>query len=216
MCKNRLFWALLLLSFQGHAPVNPWHRYGIKTSIGLQNEPVHLCILQLDRSTTDQSLETLFAHFLENPLEIPCIPSLPPLGLENLGSVSSGYGMRYHPLGFHPKRHQGIDFAVPKGTPVLATAKGLVLERAHSAALGNHIRLQHPHGFESRYAHLEVSLVQVGDTIKAGEVIGFSGDSGRVTGPHLHYEVRQHGKSLNPARFCNLRLELKQLWNQSL
>lgn len=120
-----------------------------------------------------------------------------------LARVSSFYGARSKPLPSANAFHHGIDFAAKRGTPVLASAAGKVVE---SSALhdgqtkyGQVIVIDHGDGLRSMYAHLDRRSVRVGDTVAAGEAIGLSGATGRVTGPHLHLEVQRHGEHVDPA-----------------
>jgi murein DD-endopeptidase MepM/ murein hydrolase activator NlpD len=113
--------------------------------------------------------------------------------------VSSFFGV-VSPL--RPQGHHGIDFAARTGTPVLASADGKVVGSADidpdGAKYGKTIRVVHANGLESVYAHLDRRVVAAGDTVRAGQVIGLSGATGKVTGPHLHFEVRQAGQAVNP------------------
>jgi murein DD-endopeptidase MepM/ murein hydrolase activator NlpD len=113
--------------------------------------------------------------------------------------ISSFFGV-VSPL--RPQGHQGIDFAARTGTPVLASADGRVVSSTDldpgGAKYGKTILVAHANGLETLYAHLDRRLVAAGDIVSAGQVIGMSGATGKVTGPHLHFEVRQGGQALNP------------------
>ncbi len=123
------------------------------------------------------------------------VPSRNPL---NTGRVSSGYGMRVHPILRRRKRHSGVDLAAPTGTPVYATAAGEVSRADRSRTYGLVIYLEHGADLQTRYAHLSKLLVADGQTVQKGDVIGYVGSTGRSTGPHLHYEVRVDGVAVNP------------------
>lgn len=105
---------------------------------------------------------------------------------------TSGFGMRWGRL------HAGTDFAAPVGTPIYATADGVVTEAGWSSGYGRLIKIQHEFGIETRYAHLNAIRVEVGQRVSRGQRIGDMGNSGRSTGPHLHYEVRVGGEPVNP------------------
>jgi murein DD-endopeptidase MepM/ murein hydrolase activator NlpD len=106
--------------------------------------------------------------------------------------MTSGFGTRWGRL------HAGTDFAAPIGTPVYSTADGVVIEAGWRSGYGRLIRIQHEFGIETRYAHLNVIRVNVGQRVSRGERIGDIGNSGRSTGPHLHYEVRVGGQPVDP------------------
>ena len=123
------------------------------------------------------------------------VPSRMPLEGSQL---TSGYGMRTHPVLGSRRQHQGIDLAAPTGTPVYATADGLVGRADWYSSYGLYISVNHGAAMETRYAHLSRLAVTAGDFVKKGDVIGYVGSTGRSTGPHLHYEVRVEGVAVNP------------------
>jgi murein DD-endopeptidase MepM/ murein hydrolase activator NlpD len=94
--------------------------------------------------------------------------------------------------------HQGVDFAASVGTPLYATADGVVIHAGWGAGYGRLVKIQHEFGIETRYAHMSKMRVKVGQRVSRGDRIGDMGASGRVTGVHLHYEVRVGGKAVNP------------------
>ncbi|WP_448583040.1 M23 family metallopeptidase [Thermaurantiacus sp.] len=114
--------------------------------------------------------------------------------------LSSNFGMRFHPILGYSRMHQGIDFAAPTGTPVLASAGGRVIAAGWSGGYGNLIAVQHGRNMVTRYAHLSRIHVRVGDTVSQGQRIGAVGSTGLSTGPHLHYEVWVNGRPVNPAQ----------------
>lgn len=117
------------------------------------------------------------------------------------GRISSGFGMREHPL-FHVKKlHTGVDISLSLGTPLHATADGVISFAGRSAGNGNIVVIEHGHGYSTVYAHNTENLVRSGQTVKRGEVVAYSGSTGFSTGPHVHYEVWVDGKSVNPAPF---------------
>lgn len=121
--------------------------------------------------------------------------------LEHYTRISSPYGIRLHPVLRTVKMHTGIDYAAPTGTKILAPSDGVVTFRGWKGGYGNTVMLTHANGTETLYAHMSayVSGVDVGARVRAGEVIGLVGSTGRSTGPHLHYEVRIGGQHVNPA-----------------
>ena len=114
----------------------------------------------------------------------------------------SAYGNRRDPFVGHTRMHQGIDLAAPSGTPIYATADGVISEAGwNSGGYGNLIKVDHGKGVETRYAHLSSIAVRPGQRIRRGDVIGRMGSTGRSTGSHLHYEVRIDGRAVNPIPF---------------
>ncbi|WP_395001845.1 M23 family metallopeptidase [uncultured Helicobacter sp.] len=117
--------------------------------------------------------------------------------------VSADFGYRIHPLYFTKHLHTGIDFATDIGTPVYATADGVVefAQMGYNGGFGNLVKLDHSFGFRTYYAHLNKIVVAHGSFVKKGQLIAYSGNSGASTGPHLHYEVRFLGNVLDPKNF---------------
>jgi len=115
--------------------------------------------------------------------------------------VSSRMGMRMNPVVGRVMFHAGADLAAPQGSPVRATATGVVERAGWSGGYGLLVALHHQDGYETRYAHLSQVSVETGQVIEKGQVIGFVGSTGRSTGPHLHYEVRRNGQVLDPLLF---------------
>lgn len=114
------------------------------------------------------------------------------------GWLSSTIGRRTDPFTGGADYHTGLDISAPAGSPVYATADGVVTKARREGAYGNLITIDHGFGLETRYGHLSRFEVKVGDTVKRGDVIGKVGSTGRATAPHLHYEVRVNGRLLNP------------------
>lgn len=117
------------------------------------------------------------------------------------GRYTSGFGTRYDPFSGRLARHMGIDFSGPASAPVYATQNGVVKSSGWHGSYGNAIDIQHALGMSTRYGHLSRIMVNKGDKIKKGQLIGLQGSTGRSTGPHLHYEVHYYDKPLNPANF---------------
>ncbi|MGH6787083.1 MAG: M23 family metallopeptidase [Novosphingobium sp.] len=123
------------------------------------------------------------------------IPSLMPV---DSPAMTSGYGMRTHPVLGGRRGHKGIDLASPTGTPIRATADGTVSRADWYSSYGLYVSLEHGGDIETRYGHMSRLNVAAGQTVKKGEIIGYVGSTGRSTGPHLHYEVRIAGTAVNP------------------
>lgn len=116
--------------------------------------------------------------------------------------VTSGFGMRMHPVLGFSKLHKGIDFGAPTGTPIYAAGSGTVVEIGKKGSYGNYIRLRHNGEYQTAYAHMSkfAKGLRKGDKVKQGEVIGYVGATGRVTGAHLHYEIMVNGAQVNPGK----------------
>ena len=116
--------------------------------------------------------------------------------------MASGFGMRTDPFTKARKKHWGMDFTAPRGTPVYASGDGVV-ERAdsNSSGYGKHIRINHGYGYLSLYAHLYKYNVKKNQKVKRGDLIGFVGSTGRSEAPHLHYEIFKDGTRINPINF---------------
>jgi len=125
-----------------------------------------------------------------------------PTGLPVNGYISDGFGMRRNPFsGEGRETHQGLDIAVDFGTPVASTADGLVIHAGPYSGYGNLVILYHSNGLTTRYGHLSRITVEAGQRIKRGDQIGHAGSTGRSTGPHVHYEVRENDQAVDPMRF---------------
>lgn len=130
-----------------------------------------------------------------SPYQMTCALTPP---LEN-GEVTSPFGWRFHPITQELDFHTGADLSCPEGTPVYAMLGGTVVVSGVDESYGNYILLDHGSGFSTLYAHCKKRKVKEGETVSAGQVIALSGQTGQVTGPHLHLEIKQNGVRLNPS-----------------
>ena len=135
-----------------------------------------------------------------------CIPAIPPVVPDRkIYHISSRFGYRSDPFTGKSRRHNGIDFALMPGNPVYSTGDGVVESVRHDFyGYGNQVVIDHGFGYKTRYAHLKKVDVVEGMTLKRGEMIGTSGNSGRSSGPHLHYEVIYRDQHMNPANYFDL------------
>lgn len=145
------------------------------------------------------SKETLKLDSVLNPhlLSLSRKPSIWPVK----GFISSPFGGRPDPLDGSPSWHQGIDISAPYGSPVNATAEGLVVSAGWMRGLGNTVVINHGNGYTTVYGHLSKIKVKLGQKVKRWDVVGLVGSTGRSTGNHCHYEVHQNGKPVNPVKF---------------
>ena len=136
-----------------------------------------------------------------DPQPAIAIPSAQPV--EKL-DYSSNWGMRSDPFHGNARMHAGVDIRGPIGTPVYATADGYVGRAQRAGGYGNLVELDHGKGLQTRYGHLSKILVNPGDQVRRGQLIGLMGSTGRSTGSHLHYEVRMDGGAVNPLPFLTV------------
>ena len=130
----------------------------------------------------------------------------------NGARLTSGFGMRQHPILGYSKMHQGIDFGAPTGTPVFAAGDGVIEKREVFGGYGNYVRVRHSSGYATAYAHLSRfgQNIQVGKRVRQEQIIGYVGTTGRSTGPHLHYEILRDNRQVNPMKVkfpSSLKLE---------
>jgi murein DD-endopeptidase MepM/ murein hydrolase activator NlpD len=128
-----------------------------------------------------------------------------PKGFPVEGNVSSPFGNRENPFSGDRGFHSGVDISASPGTPIRATADGIVIHSGRTQYSGYLVVLEHGHGFKTIYAHNKKNMVKMGQTVKRGEVIAYVGSTGKSTGPHVHYEVWEKGKNVNPKRYLQGR-----------
>ncbi|MFN4298860.1 MAG: M23 family metallopeptidase [Thermaurantimonas sp.] len=154
------------------------------------------------------------------------IPAIQPIANKNLTAVASGFGMRIHPIYKVLKMHTGIDFTAPVGTPIYATGDGVVIQDngIGGSGYGLYVIISHGFGYHTLYAHMSKAIVKPGQKVKRGDIIGYVGNTGSSTGPHLHYEVIKNGIKVDPINYFfndltpeefDLMLRLARQENQS-
>lgn len=151
---------------------------------------------------SDESLEDLIVKVDTDLQTIRPIPLGYPLSVSK--RLSSGFGRRTDPMNGQDAFHDGLDFSGAIGTEVKATADGIVVERGHNSTYGWYIKINHGNGYETLFAHNSKIIARKGKQVKRGEVVALLGNTGRSTGPHLHYEVRYKNRPINPAKFVNI------------
>ena len=169
------------------------------TELGLQ-----AAILQLTQAVDarDESLSSLEAKILQQSVLKDMLPNSSPV---EAGYNSSSYGWRIDPFNGNKAFHEGLDFPANSGTPIHAAADGIVSVSELSHAYGNMVKIDHGAGLETRYAHASKLLVKVGERVIKGQTVALVGSTGRSTGPHLHYEIRFNGNSLDPRQYLQNR-----------
>jgi len=146
-------------------------------------------------------LGVLDSFLMDDRLARKTVPTTLPVAM---GYFSSNYGYRIDPITGRNSFHTGVDLIAPTGTPVVAAAGGVVATVGYVPEYGNIVEIDHDNGLTTRYAHLSRSQVKVGDVVMKGQSIAHVGMTGRTTGPHLHFEVREKGIPLNPNKFLSL------------
>jgi murein DD-endopeptidase MepM/ murein hydrolase activator NlpD len=161
-----------------------------------------LSILELDVERLSReinleltSYESIYEKVQEDISRISKIPSIRPV---EGGYLNSSYGYRNDPIDNIRRFHQGQDITVPTGTPIYAPADGIIKRAYYVGGFGNHIKINHGSGYSTIFAHLSKFKVKYGQKVKRGDLIGFTGNTGRSTAPHLHYEIHYYGAPQNP------------------
>ncbi len=143
---------------------------------------------------------------------LAAIPAIQPVSDKDLTRIASGFGTRIDPVYKVPKFHAGLDFAAPIGTPIYATADGVVTDAGYNAGgYGNRVIIDDGYGYETLYGHMYKIKARVGQKVKRGEVIGYVGSTGKSTGPHCHYEVHRNGTPVDPVYYFYIILCLTKV-----
>ena len=158
-------------------------------------------ILEDELYAQARSYDQLFQLTKNQEARNQCLPAIQPVLNRKLRRLASGYGVRIDPV-YHVKRfHQGIDFSAPVGTDIYATGDGKVIFVGWRQGYGNTVVLSHGFGYTTVYAHVYKSVVRTGQHVHRGDVIALVGNSGKSTGPHLHYEVRINDRPVDPRNY---------------
>ena len=157
-----------------------------------------------------KSFDEVVELFKDQDEMLQSIPAIQPVANKDLKRTASGYGTRIDPIYKTAKFHAGMDFSANTGTPVYATGNGRVKKAGWQSGYGKIIIVDHGFGYETWYAHLNKYNVRVGQKVIRGEVIGEVGNTGKSTGPHLHYEVHLKGKVMNPVNYYFMDLSAEE------
>lgn len=163
-------------------------------------QEMHEQVNHLDMVAVSQQerFEALYEHMQEQRNILACTPTIRPV---EDGYISSSFGYRTSPFTEKKEFHKGLDIATKKGTPIIATADGIVTFSKTNGSMGKTITIDHGYGIVSRYGHCEKLLKNKGDEVKRGEVIALVGNTGKSTGPHIHYEVKLNGVQVDPDKY---------------
>jgi murein DD-endopeptidase MepM/ murein hydrolase activator NlpD len=132
---------------------------------------------------------------------LAALPAIQPVDNKDLKRMASGFGYRIHPIYRVARMHTGLDFAAPIGTEIYATGDGVIKSPDGGSGYGLHIVIDHGFGYQTLYAHMSRLAVTPGTKVKRGQIIGYVGNTGVSSGPHLHYEVIKNGEKVNPAYY---------------
>ena len=186
---------------------NPW--FNLKTRYDsiplnetmklLKNIDVKTQALLIKLNNERKSLDSLMILAENKSDMLAAIPAIRPI--KNMYNVTSGFGMRIHPILKTYRKHTGVDITAPRGTPVYATADGVISKEPAASGYGTSIIINHGYSYQTLYAHLSKKAVKSGQKVKRGELIGYVGNTGQSIGPHLHYEVWKNGIPVNPVQF---------------
>jgi hypothetical protein len=159
-------------------------------------------INRLQRALVSQSksFEEVYELAKSKDTMLKCIPAIQPVSNKELKRLASGFGMRIHPIYKIAKMHTGLDFTADIGTEIYATGDGVVESiESKFSGYGQHVVINHGFGYESLYAHMSRVAVRPGQKVRRGQIIGYVGNTGTSTGPHLHYEVIKNGEKVDPS-----------------
>ena len=173
--------------------------YALNQSDALKKVQAKMNVLTLRTQTQLNSYKELWELAKEKETRRASIPAISPV---KNPTIVSGFGMRYHPVYKILRRHTGVDIIGKKGTPIYATADGVVITDPEGySGYGITVFINHGHGYQTLYAHLSKSIVKPGKKVRRGEVIGYMGSTGLSIGTHLHYEVIKNGEKVNPVHY---------------
>jgi murein DD-endopeptidase MepM/ murein hydrolase activator NlpD len=193
----------------GFGGVNRYAHYdGIGRDALLKNTAVRLDILTRKSYVQSRSFDEVAQLSKRAGDMAMCIPAIPPVNPDpRKYRLSSSFGYRSDPFSGRSARHTGVDFAMKPGNPIYATGDGVIESvKFEFFGYGNQVVIDHGFGYKTRYAHLKSVGVVEGMKVKRGECIGLSGNSGRSSGPHLHYEVMYKERHVNPANYYDLSI----------
>ena len=158
-------------------------------------------LIEKKLASQSKSFDEEFDLTKEKQKMIKSIPSIQPVSNRDLTRIASGFGLRMHPIYKIIKMHKGMDFTAPIGTEIYATGDGIVEKVGWVGGYGRTIMINHGFGYKTRYAHCSKYNCRKGQKVKRGDLIGFVGNTGQSSGPHLHYEVFKNNRQINPVNF---------------
>lgn len=187
----------------GYGGVNRYDNFnGHANSDIVINIAKKIDVLESQLYVQSKSFDDVYQMAINKKEMISCIPAIMPVKNVDIYRISSHFGYRTDPYYKVSKFHSGIDFSAPVGTPIFCPGDGkVVMVEKAKTGYGNNVIIDHGYGYKTRYAHINKSLVKVGQKVSRGEEIALVGNSGKSTAPHLHYEVLKNDKAVNPINF---------------
>jgi murein DD-endopeptidase MepM/ murein hydrolase activator NlpD len=185
------------MSKKDDAKGGPWIAPRLQTS-NSQSLAQEMKAALEDFTQAEAAVKTLAQNWASQLSWLNSLPTGIPMGKDY--RITSGFGIRNDPFTGLLAMHEGLDFVAEVGSPIVATAAGTVIRSEYDHAYGNVVEVSHIEGFTTRYGHLSKRLVQVGQKVQRNETIALLGNTGRSTGPHLHYEVMRFDRVLNPTQ----------------
>lgn len=173
--------------------------YSEPTSQILKNTAENLENLERSINIQKSSFEEIQAYYNKNQKKMVHLPAIKP----TKGGIISGFGKRFHPILKYRRQHDGLDFEANTGSKVFATGAGVVKHASRKGTFGRLLIIDHGFGYETYYAHLSsfAKDIQPGTRVERGELVGYSGNTGMSTGPHLHYEIHKNGEPVDPLNY---------------
>lgn len=191
------------VDLQPSTSLSPANRGGpLVNSHPMTELDLQAAIFQLTQAvdSRDDALSTIEAEVLQQSVLKDMLPNSSPIAA---AYNSSSYGWRIDPFNGNKAFHEGLDFTANTGTPIRAAADGIVSSAERTPDYGNIVKIDHGAGLETRYAHASKLLVKAGERVVKGQIVAEVGSTGRSTGPHLHYEIRLNGNSLDPRKYLH-------------
>jgi murein DD-endopeptidase MepM/ murein hydrolase activator NlpD len=165
----------------------------------IKNMTAQLNNLSLRMAYQQKSFDEITQMVKNKEKFLASIPAIQPISNKNLTRIASGFGYRIDPIYKDRRAHMGMDFTAPHGTPIYATADGVVSDAGfNTGGFGNRVVINHGNSYQTLYGHMYRIKARVGQRVKRGEVIGYVGNTGKSSGPHCHYEVHRYGNPVNP------------------
>nr|WP_294995302.1 M23 family metallopeptidase [uncultured Sediminibacterium sp.] len=165
----------------------------------VKNMTAQLNNLALRMAYQERSFDEITKMVKNKEQLLASIPAIQPISNKDLTRIASGYGYRIDPIYKDRRAHLGMDFTAPRGTPIYATADGVVSDAGfNTGGFGNRVVINHGNNYQTLYGHMYRIKARVGQRVKRGEVIGYVGNTGKSSGPHCHYEVHHRGMPVNP------------------